>query len=61
WVKPGTDQKVVKHIPVIVVPKGNPGNIKSLSGLARKDVKIALGDPRACAIGKLSKKLLQKK
>ncbi|MCD4677756.1 MAG: molybdate ABC transporter substrate-binding protein [Desulfobacula sp.] len=60
WVKPGTDQKVVKHIPVIVVPEGNPGNIKALSDLGKKDVKIALGDPRACAIGKLSKKLLEK-
>jgi molybdate transport system substrate-binding protein len=60
WIKPGTDQKIVKHIPVIVVPKGNPGNIRSLSDLGRKDVKITLGDPKACAIGKISKKLLQK-
>ena len=60
WIKPGTDQKIVKHIPVIVVPKGNPGNIRSLSDLGRKDVKITLGDPKACAIGKISKKLLEK-
>lgn len=60
WIKPGTDQKIVKHIPVIVVPKGNPGNIRSLADLGRKDARITLGDPRACAIGKISKKLLQK-
>ena len=60
WVKPGTDQRIVKHIPVIVVPKGNPGNIRSLADMGRNDVKITLGDPRASAIGKISKKLLQK-
>ncbi|MDD9304168.1 MAG: molybdate ABC transporter substrate-binding protein [Desulfobacter sp.] len=60
WLKPGTDQKIVKHIPVIVVPKGNPANIQTLADLGRKDVKITLGDPRACAIGKISKKLLEK-
>lgn len=60
WIKPGTDRNIVKHIPVIVVPKGNPGNIKSLADLARKDVKVTLGDSRACAIGKVSKKLLEK-
>lgn len=60
WIKPGTDRKIVKHIPVIVVPKGNPGNIKTLADLGRSDVKITLGDPKACAIGKISKKLLEK-
>ncbi len=60
WIKQGTDQRIVKHIPVIVVPKGNPGNIKTLADLGKKDIKVALGDPKACAIGKISKKLLQK-
>jgi len=60
WIKPGTDQKIVQHIPVIVVPKGNPGNIKSLADMGKKNARITLGDPRACAIGKISKKLLQK-
>lgn len=60
WIKPDTDEKIVKHIPVIIVPKGNPGNIHTLSDLGREGVKISLGDPKACAIGKISKKLLQK-
>ncbi len=58
WIKPGTDQAIVQHIPVIVVPKGNPGNIHSLEDLSRPDLKLTLGDPKACAIGRLSKKLL---
>lgn len=60
WIKPETIVNIVKHVPVIVVPKGNPGNIKTLSDLASPDVKITLGDPRACAIGKVAKKILQK-
>ncbi len=60
WLKPGSEHKIVRHIPVVVVPKGNPGKITKLSDLSRKGVRVTLGDPKACAIGKVSKKLLQK-
>ena len=48
------------HVPVLVVPKGNPANIKSLSDLARPEVKVALGDSKANPIGKVADKALTK-
>lgn len=53
-------QNVCYHIPVIMVPKGNPTNITSLEDLAREDVKLVWGDPQACAIGKTGVDILKK-
>ena len=44
--------------PVIAVRTGNPKNIAGVAELARSDVKVALGDPDAAAIGKKTRKLL---
>jgi molybdate transport system substrate-binding protein len=44
--------------PIIAVKAGNPKNIKSVKDLSRDDVKVALGDPNAAAIGKKARKLL---
>ena len=38
-------------VPVILVQKGNPKGIRSLADLARPGVKVALGNPKTCAIG----------
>ena len=51
---------VTEHVPVIAVPKGNPKGIHSLKDLAKPDVRVVLGDPKACAIGKVAKKILEK-
>lgn len=59
--KIGTEKPVVYHIPVLVVPQGNPANIKSLDDLKNPGIKIVLGDPEANPIGKLSKKVLTEK
>ena len=48
-----------KHIPVIVVKKGNPKNITCLEDLGKSGVKVALGDENI-AIGRTFKKILQK-
>lgn len=53
-------QKVVYHIPVIGVPKGNPAQITALSDLAKPGVKVIIGDEKACAIGKLAVKIFTK-
>ncbi len=54
-------QKLISyHIPVITVPKGNPGNITCLEDLARPGVKLVWGDPEVAAIGKAGKKILEK-
>lgn len=44
--------------PVIAVKTGNPKSIKGISDLKREDVKVALGDPDATAVGKSIRSLL---
>ncbi len=47
-------------VPVILVAKGNPKHIISVADLLRPDVKLGLGDSKACAIGKVSRRIFQK-
>ncbi|QEK13061.1 molybdate ABC transporter substrate-binding protein [Crassaminicella thermophila] len=56
----GERYNVAYHIPVLVVPKNNPAEIKSIKDLGKEDVKVVLGDEKACAIGKVSRKILEK-
>jgi molybdate transport system substrate-binding protein len=58
WIFEPSIRKMVLHVPVIVVPAGNPAGIKSLDDLAKPGVRVALGDPKAPAIGKVSRKML---
>ncbi|BBO85686.1 molybdenum ABC transporter substrate-binding protein [Desulfosarcina ovata subsp. sediminis] len=60
WVEKETIRKLVLHLPAIAVPKGNPANVKGLDDLARQGVRVSIGDPKAPAIGRVSKKLLTK-
>lgn len=53
------EKDVVYHVPVLAVPKGNPGHIKSLSDLTRPGIRVALGDADAVPIGKIANKLLE--
>ena len=53
YVTSSTD--LVKHIPVLVVPKDNPKNIASLNDLVNADT-ILIGDPESTPIGKIAKK-----
>ncbi|NQV33837.1 MAG: substrate-binding domain-containing protein [Phycisphaeraceae bacterium] len=55
-----TRQDVAYFIPVIVVQKGNPLGVTSLADLARLELRLGLGDERAVAVGKQSKKLFDK-
>jgi molybdate transport system substrate-binding protein len=50
-------QLVAYHVPVLVVPKGNPRNISSLADFAQPGLKVALGDVNATAIGKAGAKM----
>ncbi|BAW31489.1 molybdate-binding periplasmic protein [Methanothermobacter sp. MT-2] len=50
---------ITSHKPVIAVRKGNPKNITSLRDLARNDIKVAIGDPKACAIGKVAQEMFK--
>ncbi len=60
WIEKGTVIGIVKHIPVIAVAYGNPRHIKTLEDLAQPGMRIALGDPDACAIGRLANAILLK-
>jgi len=51
---------VVYFTPVLAVPQGNPGNIRGLEDLARPGVRVALGDPKALAIGPVTKRILER-
>ncbi|VGO15074.1 Putative binding protein [Pontiella desulfatans] len=51
---------VAQLIPVLIVAKGNPKDITSVVDLTRPDVKTAMGNPKACQIGRLSKLMLDR-
>jgi molybdate transport system substrate-binding protein len=51
---------VCYFVPTILVQKGNPKDIQSLRDLTRPGLKIGLGDPQACAIGRETRQLLAK-
>lgn len=53
-------KSVCYFIPVILVQKGNPKNIKGLRDMLRPGIKLGLGDAKACAIGRKTKKILNK-
>ena len=44
--------------PVLIVPRDNPKNITTADDLLREDVKVALGDPGAAAVGRKTRSLL---
>jgi molybdate transport system substrate-binding protein len=47
-------------VPVILVPKGNPKGIRVLADLAAPGVRLGLGDPRACQVGRASEQIFKK-
>lgn len=51
---------VARLIPVLIVAKGNPKNITGLADLKRDGVKTAMGNPKACQIGRLCALMLER-
>lgn len=51
---------VAYFVPVILVRKDSTKTINTLADLFAADVTVALGDPDACQVGRLSTKLLKK-
>jgi molybdate transport system substrate-binding protein len=47
-------------IPVILVPKGNVKNIRDVADLAQEGIQLGFGDPKACAIGRVTTEILRK-
>ncbi len=53
-------RSVFYWIPTILVQKGNPKNISGLEDILRPGLKLGMGDPNACAIGRTSQQILAK-
>jgi len=53
-------RSVCYWIPTILVQKGNPKKISGLEDLLKPGIKLGLGDPGACAIGRTSEQILAK-
>lgn len=51
---------VCYFVPTILVQKGNPKNIRGLKDLFQGGLKLGLGDPNACAIGRVTQQILVK-
>jgi molybdate transport system substrate-binding protein len=51
---------VCYFVPTILVQAGNPRDIHSLQDLRRPGLKVGFGDPRACAVGKVTRQILEK-
>ena len=51
---------VCYFIPVILVKKGNPKGIHTIHDLVRPGIRLGLGNPDACAIGRRSMKIFEK-
>lgn len=47
-------------VPSILVPKGNPQEIRSLDDLVRPDVKLGIGNPEAVCVGLYAVEVLEK-
>lgn len=47
-------------VPVILVQKGNPKDIRTLADLARPGLVVGLGEAEACAVGRQSSKIFAK-
>jgi len=45
-------------LPVLMVPRGNPGNIRDIRDMARQGVRVAMGHPEALAVGPVTRRIL---
>ncbi len=47
----GEETKLAYLVPAILVPKGNPKQIRALKDLARNDVRVGIADPESVCVG----------
>ena len=50
--------RLARQFPVVAVKRGNPLGIKLLEDLFREDVRLAVANPEAASIGKITKRML---
>lgn len=51
---------VARFVPVIMAANGNPLDIREVSDLADPNVRLAIADPRAAAIGRITPEIFEK-
>lgn len=51
---------IAYHTPVIITPKGNPGQVSGIEDLAKEGVKLVIPDKDATAIGRTAYKIFNK-
>ncbi|MBT3380433.1 MAG: molybdate ABC transporter substrate-binding protein [Lentisphaerae bacterium] len=54
------DTVVARFVPVVMVRKGNPKDIRSLADLARPDVRVGIGQTKTVACGMVAQQVLEK-
>lgn len=59
-IDPETVKTIAYMVPVIAVPKGNPGQVFSVADLARPGVSIAITRPETTLLGKYAPEIFQK-
>ncbi len=47
-------------LPVLMVPKGNPGNVREVKDMARDGVRVAIGHPEALAVGPVTRRIMER-
>ncbi|MFH2070721.1 MAG: molybdate ABC transporter substrate-binding protein [Elusimicrobiota bacterium] len=57
---PGSEKIISYLVPAIIVPKGNPKNIRKLEDLGRPDVRVGMGNPEAVCLGLYGLEILDK-
>jgi molybdate transport system substrate-binding protein len=55
-----SQKDVCYFIPTILVQKGNPKQIKTLADLVRPGIRLGLGNPKACQVGRASEQIFAK-
>ena len=55
-----SEQIICYLIPSIIVPKGNPKKIKTLSDLSRKGLKVGIGNPKNVCVGLYAVEVMEK-
>ncbi|MBL7222533.1 MAG: molybdate ABC transporter substrate-binding protein [Candidatus Brocadiae bacterium] len=56
----GKRWSICYFVPVIMVKKGNPKGIQTLADLTKPGLRLALGNPDACAVGKATVQIFEK-
>jgi len=55
---PGSDRRISYLVPAILVPEGNPKNIRTLDDLAKPGVRVGMGNPETVCLGLYGLELL---